>query len=362
MKHTLKSIKEKLSSEITEVPPMLQAPYLPSLDGFRGISILLVLIFHVQLASKYPTFHGDFGVEIFFVISGFIITTILLKEKVKKQRVSLKKFYIRRSLKIIPIAYLYLLFVIIVNTYYLHVHPNNFLAAALFLKNTDIIPTWPNGLTDHFWSLSVEEQFYLLFPVILAGNTKRYPYVLLAFLAMLPVVLILEYKKVGVFGTPAMNTFLDFFRSFMPILLGSLASVLIFKKIIIKRFYRNGIISNILLLLLAYNLYIGINVAGVRVNTVWLSPVITAMVIINNLTPSNDLFFKFLNSKLLVFIGVASYSLYVWQQVFILGRPWTGAFPYAGAVWLNVPLAVIAGFASYYFIEIPLAKLKHKFR
>ncbi len=362
MKYTFKSIKEQLSSEITEVPPMLRASYLPSLDGFRGISILLVLIYHVQLALKRPFFQGEFGVEIFFVISGFIITTILLKEKVKKQTVSLKKFYIRRSLKIIPIAYLYLLFVIIVNSYYLHVHPNNFLSAALFIKNTDIIPTWPNGLTDHFWSLSVEEQFYLLFPVILASNTRRYPYVLLAFLAVLPVVLILEYKQVGVFGTPAMNTILDFFRSFMPILFGSLASVLIFKKIIVKRFYRNTIISNVLLLLLAYNLYIGINVAGVRVNTIWLCPVVIAMVIINNLTPSTDLFFKFLNSKLLVFVGVASYSLYVWQQVFILGRPWAGAFPYGGSLWLNAPLALIIGFASYYLIEIPLAKLKHKFR
>ena len=145
---------------------MFQASHLPSLDGFRGISIITVLIFHILLKQHKPYFHGDFGVEIFFVISGFIITTLLIKEQVKSRDVSLKNFYIRRILKILPIAYLYLLAITICNAYYHHLAPREIISAALFLKNTDLIPTIANGSTGHFWSLSVEEQFYLIWPAI----------------------------------------------------------------------------------------------------------------------------------------------------------------------------------------------------
>jgi peptidoglycan/LPS O-acetylase OafA/YrhL len=198
-------------ADIKEIPPVLQNPYLPSLDGFRGISVIMVIIFHILTKRDYLGFRGDFGVTVFFVISGFIITTLLLKEKVKKGNVSLTKFYIRRSLKILPVAYIYLLAMVLVNLYYKCVKPSDILSAALFIKNTNIIPTWLDGLTGHFWSLSVEEQFYVVFPFILCRSIKSYLVIVFVLLIFIPVALNGEHKGVSFFVGTDMHNFLDFF-------------------------------------------------------------------------------------------------------------------------------------------------------
>ena len=90
---------------------LLRSNYYYSLNGFRGISIILVLFYHLQLSDNYfytTIFNGGLGVNIFFVISGFLITSLCLKEKEVTGGLSLKKFYIRRFLRIFPLAYLYI--------------------------------------------------------------------------------------------------------------------------------------------------------------------------------------------------------------------------------------------------------------
>src|SRR4051812_3227202 len=99
-------------SDIEVTPPVLQNSYYPSLDGLRGIAILLVVVSHFNLISipYYDViFNGKLGVLIFFVLSGFLITTLCIKEKVATKTISLKNFYIRRALRIFPVAYLFLL-------------------------------------------------------------------------------------------------------------------------------------------------------------------------------------------------------------------------------------------------------------
>ncbi len=190
----LKKFKEIFFSEITEIPPLLDVSHIPSLDGLRGVSILLVLIFHVMLKQDHYIFKGDFGVDIFFVISGFIITTLLFKERIKNGSISLKKFYIRRSLKIIPIAYCYLAFVVLLNLYYHFTPPADILSAGLFIKNTTFIPTRLDRATGHFWSLSVEEQFYIVFPFILVKSKKHYLSIILLLLVTIPVLFIFDSR------------------------------------------------------------------------------------------------------------------------------------------------------------------------
>src|SRR5450432_1970024 len=110
------NFKNKFSTEITTVPPLLQQSHLPTLDVLRGLSIIIVILNHVTKDSSINyLFDGVIGVQIFFVISGFLITTLLLKERVKKGGISLKHFYTRRVLRIVPVAYLYLLVVFILN-------------------------------------------------------------------------------------------------------------------------------------------------------------------------------------------------------------------------------------------------------
>lgn len=341
---------------------MLQPAYLPSLDGLRGVSIIIVLIFHILLVSGYAAFNGGFGVEIFFVISGFIITTLLLKEKFKKQDISLRKFYIRRFLKIIPVAYLYLLVITLLNFYYKYVKPTDILSAALFIKNTNIIPTGLEKVTGHFWSLSVEEQFYLFFPFILKKSIRAYVMVILLLLTIIPGLLYFDNRSQGIFSAEGMHNFVDLFRFITPILIGSLCAILVFKGVIAKNIYPKTLVTNLLVMGLAYVLYQDPVFGYYNYYHTFFSSGLVALLIVNNISHSNDLFFKFLNSKVLVTIGLASYSIYVWQQLFLLQTPWSHAFKYSGSIWLNLVALLIISFCSYYFVERKLAVFKKRFK
>ena len=123
-----------------------------------------------------------YGVDLFFVISGFLITTLLLKEKINSGSVSLKSFYARRFLKIIPGAYLYILIILLLNHILnLHIPALAFIGATLYLQ--DFMRFHISGYFNHYWSLSVEEQYYLIFPLILARNLK-------VFSLLLPILLV----------------------------------------------------------------------------------------------------------------------------------------------------------------------------
>lgn len=149
--------------------------YNKALDGVRGLAILLVLMSHLQLLH-----YGWIGVQLFFVLSGFLITNILIREKEKP--VSLKKkfknFWVRRVLRIFPLYYLYLFFLMIlwggtgtwqehsVRLPWLFTYTFNYLG--LFKQTQTYI------LTEHLWSLSIEEQFYIIYPfIVLLSNKKQ---------------------------------------------------------------------------------------------------------------------------------------------------------------------------------------------
>jgi peptidoglycan/LPS O-acetylase OafA/YrhL len=145
-----------------------QSNYIKSLDGTRAIAIMLVMTFHTNI------FHfGWMGVQLFFVLSGYLITGILWKEKFKEEQLSfkLKRFWARRSLRIFPLYFGYL---IILGITYLIAHfPSYYTTYAPYLftytaNYTRLLHNWQgNPLFTHLWSLSVEEQFYLFFPFII---------------------------------------------------------------------------------------------------------------------------------------------------------------------------------------------------
>ena len=144
---------------------------LHSLDGLRAISILLVLVGHVAGTVNSPGFllplHnlGNFGVKIFFVISGFLITLLLLAEISRYGRIDMRGFYLRRCFRIFPAFYFFIGFVVLANAGgFLDLHANDVLHAATFTMNYHHDRAWA---LNHSWSLAVEEQFYLLWPLLL---------------------------------------------------------------------------------------------------------------------------------------------------------------------------------------------------
>ncbi len=148
--------------------------YIKSLDGVRAVAILLVMTYHAEINH-----YGWAGVQLFFVMSGFLITGILWNERKKKEPISakFKSFWIRRSLRIFPLYFGYL-FVITI-AYLLFKFPSYFETYFPYLITyttnfTRLLPDWQgNPLFTHLWSLAIEEQFYLIFPFfILLGSPK----------------------------------------------------------------------------------------------------------------------------------------------------------------------------------------------
>jgi peptidoglycan/LPS O-acetylase OafA/YrhL len=162
--------------------------YIKSLDGVRAIAIILVMSFHAEI-----THFGWFGVQLFFVLSGFLITGILWKEKQTDSPLSFKfkKFWVRRSLRIFPLYFGYLLFISLA---YLFFHfPSYYSNYAPYLftytfNYTRSLPQWQgNPLFTHLWSLSIEEQFYVFFPIVMFLCPPKFiKYLMLIVIAVSP--------------------------------------------------------------------------------------------------------------------------------------------------------------------------------
>ena len=145
---------------------------IPSLDGLRALSISLVLLGHLAGTRNFPSIPelgnwqlGNLGVRVFFVISGFLITTLLLEESDRTGTVSLRQFYLRRCFRIFPAFYVFCAVLFILEQAdVISLRPGDLISAVTYTINYHHDRAWYTG---HLWSLSVEEQFYLIWPAIL---------------------------------------------------------------------------------------------------------------------------------------------------------------------------------------------------
>jgi peptidoglycan/LPS O-acetylase OafA/YrhL len=147
--------------------------YVPALDGLRAIAVTMVMFLHAHFFLGH---NGAIGVDIFFTLSGFLITTLLLEEFYKKGTIDILSFYFRRTLRLFPALYLMLIVVLIYALTTTNSEDKNSLykeitASALYINNLVYGIGWWKGYAPialgHTWSLAVEEQFYLVWPCIL---------------------------------------------------------------------------------------------------------------------------------------------------------------------------------------------------
>lgn len=159
--------------------------HIPTLDGWRGVAILMVVAGHVLAVASHRGFApetdsrlaeslGKHGVTIFFVLSGYLITSRLLREQERNGSISLKSFYTRRFFRLMPAAWAYLLFISILFLASGQSLVSLHLPACLLCFRNYAGKAGGGGLTVHFWSLSLEEQFYLVWPtVLIVAGRKR---------------------------------------------------------------------------------------------------------------------------------------------------------------------------------------------
>jgi peptidoglycan/LPS O-acetylase OafA/YrhL len=335
--------------------------HIPSLDGLRAISILLVLLGHLSGTAGFINFDpgiGDFahlGVVVFFVISGFLITSLLYTEHSKRGCVSLKLFYARRSLRILPAAYCYLLCVVIFwQLGVFNLNASDVLHSITYTVNYMPHPSWQIG---HLWSLSVEEQFYLIWPVlfVILGPRRGIWATAIAILAGPPA---RAFAWIMLRGSPYHDL------NMFPMVADSLATGCLLaqsrtwlesQKWYIRLFLPSYSILILILILLA-NRYMGyglVEVFGKSVVNLGLAVLVHRSVYL-----WRDGIGRILNSKGVAFVGVLSYSLYLWQQPFLNrnSSAWMARFP------ANLILTILVAMSSYLLLEKPLMGLRHRLR
>lgn len=290
------------------------ASYISTLDGWRAIAILLVLAHHFGTAfydqerywSDSPTRFGVIGVPIFFGLSGFLITALLLKEFQSRRRISLKSFYIRRGFRILPPL---VVFVLAIGTLGLFVTRLEFLSSLFFFRN--YVPAAKAGLyTYHLWSLSIEEHFYLLWPIalcaLLRGGKLLLATVAIALgfgaWAVIDFHFHVLHRIAAVLDSP-MRTDLRFSG-----LIWGCAAGIIFQNAVWRRItscYLTLPVFGVSLVLLAYSQVVALPLA-----TVW-GPSLIPILILGTAIHSNWKLSTILEWPLLRWIGRISYSLFV---------------------------------------------------
>jgi len=334
---------------------------MPSLSGLRAISIVLVILGHLSGTYGFRKLNfgvGDYahlGVVVFFVISGFLITSLLISEHAHKGRVSLKLFYARRSLRIFPASYAYISCMLLLSLAgVLHLEARDLWHAVTYSVNYLPGASWQLA---HLWSLSVEEQFYLLWPfAFVALGGRRATWGAAGVILLAPIARSASWYFLR--GTPYRD--LEMF----PMVADSLAMGCLLARLrywlearawyvhLFRPVYSFGLLALVLLINREMG-YTMVQVFGTSVMNVSL-----AILIHRSVYRSEDCLGRFLNWKPIEFVGVLSYSLYLWQQLFLNrdSTAWVNTFPQ------NLLFAVAAALASYLLLEKPLLRLRHRLR
>lgn len=328
----------------------------PGLDGLRGVAAIAVVLFH---AGFGPAVNGYAGVDVFFALSGFLITSLLLREHARSGSIALGRFYIRRLLRLYPalLATCLLVMLIAAATHRLDREVGPAAAALLYVANWWVYLGKPAPLLDHTWTLAIEEHFYALWPAALAlllGRSRGRRIAGGLFVAVVCLLIALPWPDSidGVRGS--------YLRG-VPIVWGSLLAIVLRHLELPQRVGRaslwTGSVLLLLLLLTPTKLADGV-VTGPGGLAGWLSVLAVAAIV-----SSPGGFGGVWGSAPLVWIGRRSYGLYLYHF------PILSLFAHqvdGGPPWLRrlvaLPVVLVVTAVSYRFLESPFLALKDRLR
>lgn len=333
-----------------------------SLDGARAVSIGLVVLSHMKgsvpfliwldpdAPSRYGRYFdfGNLGVRVFLVISGFLITSLLLREQARTGSISLKQFYLRRLFRIVPAYWTYLLAVAVIAPFGLATANWHTLTEAFFYLGDY---RWLGGALGHTWSLSVEEQFYLLWaPLVVLLGTRNVRLACLALLLMGPTFRLLS--DAGLWPTSSKYAF----EAVCDALASGCALALLRERVWALPLYRRAVRSQAPWTLALLALVLMTQLVPYWVRDLFGIPLlnISIAMLLDLYMRSPELRVgRLLNAPFAIWLGTVSYSVYLWQQLF---------------VWADIPLplrviAILAcASASYYLVEQPFLRLRTRIR
>ncbi len=348
---------------------------IPGLHGLRVICILVIIFFHLQFTGFIHTkdnfiihtfLKGHTFLNIFFEISGFLITRLLLIEEDRNGSISLRNFYVRRVIRIFP-AYYFLLFVyfILQLSGFLHLTGISWLTAITFTKQFHLSPDWE---TAHLWTLSIEEVFYLSWPLLFIAFRKFRTKIALGFIFFVTAFrIIMPLFASGEMHAKVYDN-LTIFNRGDALMLGCLLALHYNK--ITSWLIRGNLVVKLILLLTAIFVLVaapkasyylqgpGIsNVANTLFGSIGLLTNILIACLIAVLINLKGFWYNFLNNNLMNYLSRVSYSIYLWQQIFISFRPEFHQFSVAVLLLIIFAIANL----SYFLIEKPFSKFKYKY-
>ena len=336
-----------------------QMLYRSEIDGLRAIAVLPVILYH----AGFNLFEGGFvGVDVFFVISGYLITNIIITE-MEDERFSIARFYERRARRILPALFLVILVCIpfawiwippeqfgdfLKSIAHVSIFASNFYfwtQSGYFEPASELVPLL------HTWSLSVEEQYYLIFPIflMLIWNLGKKLVFTIIFIVLLISVGLSEW---GWRNAPEANFYLSYSR-FWELLAGSLCAFFLFR----KKVHRNNYFSTLGLLLIIFSIFY-FDKKTPFPSFYTLTPVLGSVFII--LFGSTSTFVaKLLSLKPLVGIGLISYSAYLWHYpLFVFARIRSIGDPNEYLMMIIAPISFTLAYLSWQYVEKPFRKPK----
>jgi peptidoglycan/LPS O-acetylase OafA/YrhL len=336
---------------------------IPGLDGLRAVAAYLVVFYHFQL----PWVPGGLGVLAFFVLSGFLITWLLLKEADRDGSVSLRLFYLRRSLRIFPAFYAYAAGLLaLLWLFDKPIVPGQTIAALTYTNNYyQAILGDPNTGLSHTWSLAIEEQFYLLWPlsfIYLHRNPARMARWLVVGIGLVWIHR-LTLHAVGVssgYIYEAFDTRADHLMT------GCLLAVVLHYRWLPglwNAVCRPVLVPVLTVTALAVSAVLQYRIEGFR-NTVGfiVDPLLVALILVQAIALSESSWlWRWTNWSPVRYLGRISYSVYLYQQIaptFVENA--LGGQPYGVQLVAHVILVTILASLSYWVIETPFLKLKDR--
>ncbi len=320
-----------------------------------------------DLFGRDPFGLGDLGVRIFFVISGFLITTLLLKELDRTGEISLRKFYFRRTLRIFPPFYFYLGVMLLISAFGIsRLTFSGALPALTYTSNYWSTFSTAGYTTSHTWSLSTEEQFYLIWPLLLCiAGRKRAPWVLAAVVVLSPLLRAYIYFHAG----HATGTLDAFHVNADHIGAGCLLAFSRGRLQTLPRYLsiRN---SRAFVLVPAFIMWATCQSNHPSIYLTILRSLINVAIALSiDWAVSNytGVVGRTLNSRPLASIGVLSYSIYLWQQPFShLHREQPALYLHGGWHIIANPFISLTCVAccacfSYFIVERPALRFRERF-
>jgi peptidoglycan/LPS O-acetylase OafA/YrhL len=362
-------------SELTASTPATarQTHYLPTLDGWRACAILMVILHHgsysisdgvgpwIRPFTRFFYYYGELGVQVFFAISGLLICSRLIQEHADRSRVSLRDFYVRRAYRILPPMMGFLGIVGALGAVgIVTIKLGQWLSCVFLYANYRPGGTWTLG---HFWTLSLEEHFYLTWPFLFAFLGPR---------KTLPVTILLALG-VGVWrGVNIAYSLHPFDLTHATVRTDTMCDGLLYGAVMALLLARPGIRERLMRVMRPVMFYV---LLGVYIGTFlpmppvpFLGPglsilraMVLPMLLATTLLNPRSLVSRVLELGVLRYVGRLSYSLYLYQQLFFvwhgLGSPFLTpiqSFP------LNFVCAFACAAGSYYLIEKPAIRAGYR--